>query len=178
MPFWCPICPICSKIRHSEERCYDRMKEVRKSLRGLMEDFPRPRMLVMSKSMPKYIQIIRYIFAGGFATASNLVILFIGVKYFKLWYLTSAIIAFCCAVIISYLLQKFWTFKNYSTQNMYKQFLSFFLFALIMLGVNTLLMYVFVALIGFQYLLAQAFISLIIACINYVYFNKIIFNNA
>jgi putative flippase GtrA len=128
--------------------------------------------------MSKHIQIIRYILAGGFATASNLAVLFISVYYFQIWYLTSAIIAFCCAVVISYLLQKFWTFKNYSTQDMHKQFLTFFIFALAMLILNTLLMYVFVELIGFYYLLAQAFISLLIACINYIYFNKVIFNNA
>jgi len=128
--------------------------------------------------MSKYTQIIRYILAGGLATASNLVILFIGVHYFQLWYLTSAIIAFCCAVVISYTLQKFWTFKNYSLQNMRKQFLNFFIFALAMLGLNTLLMYVFVDIMDFYYLGAQFFISLFIACINYIYFNKIIFNNA
>lgn len=125
----------------------------------------------------KYIQIIRYILAGGFATASNLVILFIGVHYFQLWYLTSAIISFCCAVIISYLLQKFFVFKNYSTQNIHTQFLNFFIFNVVMLGVNTLLMYIFVDVIGFWYLLAQVFSSFIGACVNYIYFSKVIFKN-
>ncbi|MEK7081171.1 MAG: GtrA family protein [Patescibacteria group bacterium] len=126
--------------------------------------------------MSKYIHITRYILAGGFATASNLAILFISVHYFKLWYLTGTIIAFCCAVIISYLLHKFSTFKNYSTHNMHKQFLNFFIFALIVLGLNTLLMYVLVDIIGFWYLLAQAFASLVVAWINYTYF-KVIFKN-
>jgi len=127
--------------------------------------------------MSKYIHITRYILAGGFATASNLAILFVGVHYFKLWYLTGAIIAFCCAVIISYLLHKFLTFKNYSTHNMHKQFLNFFIFALIMLGLNTLLMYVFVGIVGLWYLLAQALAALVVAWINYTYFSKVIFKN-
>lgn len=123
----------------------------------------------------KYIQIIRYIFAGGIATASNLLILFVGVHYFNLWYLTGSIIAFCCAVIISYSLQKFFVFKNYSTENMHAQFINFFIFNLIMLGVNTLLMYTFVDIIGVWYLLAQALSAVIGACINYIYFSKVIF---
>ena len=128
--------------------------------------------------MSKYIQIIRYILAGGIATAFNLVILFICVHYFHLWYLTSAIISFCLAVIISYLLQKFFVFRNYYTNNIRTQFLNFFIFNLVMLGLNTLLMYIFVDIISLWYLLAQALSSAITACINYIYFNKIIFKNA
>jgi putative flippase GtrA len=127
--------------------------------------------------MSKHIQTIRYILAGGFATAFNLVILFIGVHYFKLWYLTGAITAFCCAATISYLLQKFWTFENYPIHNMYKQFLNFFIFALIMLGLNTLLVYVFVGIIGLWYLFAQTLAALVTAWINYIYFSKVIFKN-
>ena len=125
--------------------------------------------------MSKYTQIIRYVFAGGFATFSNLATLFVFVHYFKLWYLWGAVFSFCVGVIVSYLLQKFWTFKNYSRENMHKQFLVFFIFALVMLGLNTLLIYVFVDIIGLWYLLAQALSSLITACINYIYFNKVIF---
>ena len=54
--------------------------------------------------MSKYNKIIRYIFAGGFVTAFNIVVLFVCVHYLHLWYLIGAIISFCCAVIVSYLL--------------------------------------------------------------------------
>lgn len=120
-------------------------------------------------------RIIRYVFAGGAATVSNLIILYTCVHYFKLWYLTSAIISFCSSVVISYLLQKFFVFKNYSTQNIHLQFLNFSIYNLIMLGLNTVLMYIFVDVIGLWYLLAQAVVSIITAFINYNYFNKIIF---
>ncbi len=125
--------------------------------------------------MLKYTQIIRYLFAGGVAVISNLTILFVCVHYFKLWYLTSAIISFCGAVIVSYSLQKFFVFKNYSRENMHTQFLNFFIFNFIMLNVNTLLMYLFVDIVGLHYLLAQALASAIGACVNYIYFSKIIF---
>ena len=125
----------------------------------------------------KYIKIIRYIFAGSLATFSNLAILFILVHYFKIWYLISAIISFCMAVIISYLLQKFFVFQNYERKNMHKQFLNFFIYNTIMLGFNTLLMYFFVEILIIWYLLAQAISAIIGAFINYIYFNKIVFKN-
>jgi putative flippase GtrA len=123
----------------------------------------------------KYSQIIRYIIAGCVATGSNLAILFVLVHYFKLWYLTGAIISFCCAVVISYLLQKFFVFKNYERSGMHKQFLHFLIYNIVMLGFNTLLMYFFVDIIKVWYLLAQALSAIIIACMNYIYFNKIVF---
>lgn len=123
----------------------------------------------------KYSQIIRYIFAGCVATGSNLVILFISVHYFKLWYLTSSIISFCCAVVISYLLQKFFVFKNYGKKEIPTQFLHFLTYNIVMLGLNTLLLYFFVDIIKVWYLLAQALCAIIIACMNYIYFNKIVF---
>ena len=125
--------------------------------------------------MTKYFQIARYVFAGGIAVLSNLTILFVCVHYFKLWYLYGAIFAFSFAVIVSYLLQKFFVFKNYSRQDMHKQFLAFFVFNLAMLSVNTLLIYTFVGIIGFYYLLAQALASAICGFVNYIFFNKVIF---
>ncbi|MFA6393083.1 MAG: GtrA family protein [Candidatus Paceibacterota bacterium] len=123
----------------------------------------------------KYNQIIRYIFAGCVATGSNLAILFILVHYLKLWYLTSAVISFSLAVVISYLLQKFFVFKNYERSGMHKQFFHFLIYNIVMLGFNTLLMYFFVDIIRLWYLFAQAFSAIIIACMNYIYFNKIVF---
>lgn len=130
---------------------------------------------MINNFLHKYGQIIRYIFAGGFATLSNLLVLFVCVNYFKLWYLSGAIISFCVAVIISYSLQKFFVFKDNGNENIHKQFLHFFIYQFIMLGVNTLLMYFFVDIINIWYLLAQVISALIIAFANYIYFNKIIF---
>jgi len=122
----------------------------------------------------KYTRIFRYIIAGSIATAANLEFLFVGVHYLKMWYLTAAVISFCLAVIISYLLQKFFVFKNYSKAERQKQFYMFLVFAIIMLEVNTLLMYIFVAIIGIWYMLAQAIAAILIAFMKYN-FNKIIF---
>lgn len=125
--------------------------------------------------MFKYSQIIRYIISGSIATISNLMILFVCVHYFKLWYLSGVIISFTSAVVISYLLQKFWTFKNNSVDNISRQFSLFLIYNIIMLFVNVLLMYFFVDIIKIWYILAQALSAIITAFVNYIFFNKIIF---
>ena len=120
-------------------------------------------------------QIIRYIFSGGTATFVNLVVLYGLVQFFHLWYLTSAIIAFCFSAVVSFVLQKFFTFRDGSKKGMHLQFSIFFFYVLAMLGVNTLLMYLFVDIWGFWYFLSQIIISIIIAFLNYNFFNKIVF---
>jgi putative flippase GtrA len=133
-------------------------------------------MCYYSLIMIKNNKIIRYIFSGIIASLSNFVILYFLVQKLNLWYLTSSIISFCCGIIISYCLQKFFTFKNYSIQNIHLQFSVFFIYNLCMLGLNTLLMYFFVDIIGIWYLFSQIVITIGTAFINYFFFNKIMFN--
>lgn len=131
----------------------------------------------MNNFFYKYIKIVKYILAGGFATFSNLLILFVLVSYLNIWYLISSMVSFCAAVVISYLLQKFFVFQDYRKKEIYRQFLNFFIYNLIMLVFNTLLMYFFVDILNIWYLLAQATAAIIGAFMNYIYFNKIIFKN-
>jgi putative flippase GtrA len=125
----------------------------------------------------KYHKIIKYVLSGGTAVLVNLAVLYVMVEFLHLWYLLGAIVSFVFGLCTSYTLQKFWTFKDGNTQNIHIQFLSFALFALLMLGLNTLLIYFFVDVLKIWYLLAQAMSSLLIAFINYNVFNKIIFKN-
>ena len=127
--------------------------------------------------MIKNSRIIRYIFSGGIAVVANLTILHTLVDIFHVWYLTSTIIAFCFGIIISYFLQKFFTFKDNSTKNLHLQFSIFLTYNLAMLGVNTLLMYIFVDIIGSWYFSSQIIITICTAFINYAFFNKVLFSN-
>ena len=111
------------------------------------------------------------------AVVVNIAILYILTDIFHLWYLASAVISFCCGIVASYLLQKFFTFKESSTKNLHIQFSFFVLYNIVMLGLNTLLMYVFVDIFGFWYLFSQIFITICTAFINYLFFSRIMFKN-
>jgi len=98
-------------------------------------------------------------------------------KYFyNFYYLIGAIIAFCCGAVVSYLMQKFWTFKDYSNKNITKQFSNFFIYSLFMLGVNTFLMYLCVDIFIFNYLFSQIMITVLTAFVNYFIFSRYMFN--
>ena len=127
--------------------------------------------------LSRYDKVIRYIFSGAITSLSNFIMLYFLVQELNLWYLTSAIFSFCFGIIVGYLLHKFITFQNNSKHKIHLQFSKFFIYNILMLGLNTLLMYVFVDIFRFWYLISQIIITIFIAFINYTVFNKIIFKN-
>jgi len=122
----------------------------------------------------KRYKIIRFILSGGVGAFSQIAILYLFVNNLKIWYLLATAIAFCISVTVSYVLQKFFTFKN-DSKNMRMQFSNFFVFAVIMFFFNVFLMYICVDILGLMYILAQIIVSILCAFISYTIFNKIIF---
>ena len=121
-------------------------------------------------------RIIRYLTGGTLGAISNLVVLFVFVQYLNVWYLTSTMVSFSVGAIVSYIAHKFWTFENYSLSGIHLQFTAFLIFNFLMLGLNTLLMYVLVEMTGIWYLFSQILVGIVIAIINYTFFRKYIFN--
>jgi dolichol-phosphate mannosyltransferase len=127
--------------------------------------------------MIKKHRVIRYIISGIIAVILNLLILYTFVDIFHLWYLMSSIIAFCCGIVVSYSLQKFFTFQNNSKNGVPLQFSIFLIYNICMLGLNTLLMYVLVDKFGFWYFFSQIMTTTCTAFINYTFFSKVLFKN-
>lgn len=111
--------------------------------------------------------LIRYIFSGGMGAITNLGLLYILTDLVGLYYLVSGMIAFSCAVVVSFIMQKKWTFQDHSTEETHKKFVIFLGISLINLGVNTLLLYFFTDIGGFHYLISQIFAGGIVALWSY-----------
>jgi putative flippase GtrA len=122
------------------------------------------------------IKFFKYILAGVLATGLNLLVLFICVNYFDIWYLLSASISFIFGLLASYSLQKYFVFEN-NKKYINSQLLHFFIYNILMLLFNGLLMFLFVDIFNIWYLLSQILVSIITAFINFVYFKLVIFKN-
>ena len=112
----------------------------------------------------KYQRLLRYLLAGGTAAAVDFWFLYFFTDVLRVHYLSSSIFAFLIAFVVSFTLQKFWTFQDTSIADMQQQITFYFIVATINLGVNTVLMYVFVDWFRLWYVLAQVIASGIIAC--------------
>lgn len=123
----------------------------------------------------RYEQIVKYIISGGTAAAVDIGFLVLFKEVFGWWYLTSAMLAFLLAFGVSFCLQKFWTFKDHSTDNMHVQLSVYLLIGLVNLLLNALLMYVFVDIIGIWYVAAQVLTGGLIALMSFFVYKKFIF---
>ena len=129
----------------------------------------------MTQHLPAIKKIIRFLFSGGTAAAINLLGLFVFVHYAHLQYLVGSILAFLIALVASFALQKFWTFRDATRSGMHFQFARFAGVAVGNLIVNTALMYLFVSILGIWYLLAQVYSSLLIAAFSYFIYSRFVF---
>src|SRR4051812_30395027 len=116
--------------------------------------------------MRDWYKLLRYIIAGGTATLVDLVLLYVFTDRFHLWYLLSAILAFAIAIVVSFLLQKFWTFQDHALAGVHVQAFRYLLAGLFSLGLNAALMYVFVDLVHIYYIISQILGAGIVAFVN------------
>ena len=124
------------------------------------------RRYVYDKYIAKYILILKYSVGGAAAFVVDATLLYVFTEYANIWYLTSSILSFLIASIVNYVYQRLVTFKHSGT-NIKKQYLSFLLIAAVGLGLNTLLLWVQVELLGLWYMLAKAIAAVIVLVWNF-----------
>jgi len=123
-------------------------------------------------------RIVRFFIAGGTATAVNLGTLYALVHVAGLWYLTSSVIAFFMGFVVSFTLQKFWTFRDHRTDVVGHQLAVYLGIVLFNLLLNTALVYALVEYVGLSPILAQALAALTIAAEGYFAYRLLVFRDA
>ncbi len=128
--------------------------------------------------LSRHAQLVRFFISGSVATATNLVVAFVATDILGLYYLLSSGIAFALSFLVSFSLQKFWTFESRDLARIPRQ-------ATIALGVaggnlvlNTFLVFCFVECAGLHYLVGQFLASAIIACETFFLFKFVVFTPA
>jgi putative flippase GtrA len=119
-------------------------------------------------------RVARFLIAGGTSAVVNLSILFILTHWFGVWYLYSSIVAISIATIVSFILQKLWTFRNFGTE-VHIQFPMHVTLALSNIVVNTISLYILVEWFGLWYLFAQVIVGAFLAVVNYTIYKTLIF---
>ena len=138
-------------------------------------DFPFPhKHLVKNESR----LIVRYISAGSISSGTQ-IFLFWGLLQFfgSAYYLLSSVIAFVVALLVSFTLQKFWTFKERSLHRLKKQFRLYGIVALVNVFMNAALMYFFVSLFLMKYLFAQIVTMGMVAVWSFLVHRIVTFNH-
>lgn len=123
----------------------------------------------------KYTKVFRYLVSGGTAAALDLSILHVLVEYVHIWYIFSAIVAYLIAFFASFILQKFWTFRETSKDKMHVQMVMHFCLGMINLLINTGALYLLVDYAHLHYMFSQILISGVLAIASFFVYKMFIF---
>ena len=92
-----------------------------------------------------------------------------------MWYLLAAVVAFITAVAVSFMMQKFFTFNDYTREKIKQQTVLYLGIQIFNLCLNTLFMYIGVDLLHIHYILAQVLISGMMAVYNFFVYKHLVF---
>jgi putative flippase GtrA len=121
--------------------------------------------------------IVKFIVAGCLATGTDLLLLYIFHGVVHLGLVLSTSLAFILAFLISFSLQKFWTFRNYRPDKMAGQLCWYMLNALLGLYLNAVAMHTLVNKFQVWYLLSQVIVNLLLGVWNFLVYKFIIFTD-
>ena len=120
--------------------------------------------------------IIRFIFSGGMAALTTFGVLYVLVRFFDAWYLTASTTAFLFGFFVSFVLQKFWTFKDMRKKALWWQMPVSLCVLLGAIFLNIFIMFVLVEMAGMWYMLAKVFSAVIIAALMFLFYGAFIFH--
>ena len=122
-------------------------------------------------------EILNYLIFGVLTTLVNYVSYFGATKLFEINYLVANVIAWFISVVFAYVTNKFWVFENKSVEVRYLvKEISLFVSARVMSGgMETLFLFVFVSLMGFDDGIIKIIASVFVVVFNYFFSKLIIF---
>jgi putative flippase GtrA len=125
----------------------------------------------------QYKKITRYLVAGSTAAGATFFTVYFLTDIIGLWYLLSSVLAFFVGVIISFTLQKYWTFRGEQAKQTRHQLILFISFAAFGMAINAAGMYLLVDKIHLWYMIAQFITAAGIAAMNYFVYQSVIFKH-
>ncbi len=117
----------------------------------------------------------KFIMSGCLTGGLDLFFLFIFHGIFHLGVIRSTSISFVLCFLLSFFLQKIWTFRHRSNDKVFHQMFMYFIVGFVNLNFNGFLMHVFVNRFGVWYLLSQLLVNFILGGGNYIFSKFIIF---
>ena len=129
----------------------------------------------MLELVRRHAMVIRYLIAGGTAASVDISILYLATEVFGVWYLSSAVFAFTMAFIVSFLLQKFWAFRDRRVEGMHGQLLSYLFVLILNMILNTAFIYFLVENGNQHYIISQIISGAVIALWSFFIYRFIIF---
>ncbi len=125
----------------------------------------------------KHKSFVKFFVAGGLASATDLLFLFIFHGVIGLGVVVSASIAFLLSFLVSFYLQRVWTFDSKEEKKIPRELALYMLNAFLSLNINGLGMHFLVNQMGIWYLLSQIIVNIMLGLLNFFIYKFIIFRH-
>ena len=142
--------------------------------------FP-PKLLHLGKSVAKKLahvpigQLVRYLFSGGIAATTYLVLLFVLVEFFGAHYLPASTGALAVAIVISFSLHKFFTFRERSLSRTPLQIALYLCVVGMDFAINLSVLWLLVEMAHTPYLVGAFIATLVVAVVNFIAYRLVVF---
>ena len=119
--------------------------------------------------MAKMIEFIKFSLIGGIMTVLSLALFALFIETFNINYIISNILSYTIAVIISFYLHKIYTFqqKSINKKQDFIKLVEFFLMKLVLLGLDTILLYLMVEILQLNTYFSKIFLTLFLFIVSY-----------
>jgi len=131
--------------------------------------------LIIGKTNNLYIQLLRYIVAGGIAFAIDVAILWLLTEHLHIYYLVSSTISFIIGLITSYLISVLWVFDEKRIKNKTIEIIIFGIIGGVGLILTSFFMWLFTSVLLFYYLYSKIITTVIVFIWNFIAKKKILF---
>ncbi len=144
--------------------------------------------LELDQKYAKHMKIFRYVISGGTAAVVDLGLLYLLTTIFNIWYVISTPVAFIFAFGVSFTMQKYWTFRDHSSEGVAKQGTLYFVISAINMVLNSFLVFLFtefarihldnlpMLIVKYDYLISQIIAAILIAIMSFFLYQKFVFN--
>ena len=121
-------------------------------------------------------KFIIYCFFGGIAALVYLGLLYVFTSILNIYYILSVILSQPFAILTNFYLNKYYNFRIH-TQKTHIQLIKFTIVVLGGIGINVILLYIFVEFFGIFYMLGAFIATFIVAVYSYLFHKHFSFKN-
>ena len=134
-----------------------------------------PTLSIFEPFYKKHKETLLYLFFGGLSFILSMLLYYIFSEIFAMNVLIANIVSWVIVVAFCFVTNKTYVFEDKSEKTIIAQLLSFYIGRLVTLGIEELILFVFITLLSFNNMIVKIIAQIIVIILNYIFSKLIVF---